>query len=156
MARSSILWGVGLTCAVGGAWAGNALGSAPITDRSTIGMFYQSHETAYADGENQRALPNHYPLVTRTGTIPVAELSDRGLFSQARYSAHRVAADYAADGPGPGLDEMDREEMAPAQYHSAVVVPEARPVQPLAMDDGPAQIAGRAKTIDVQATLAMR
>lgn len=156
MTRSSILWGVGLACAVGGAWAGNAVGSAPITDRSMIGMFYQSHETAHVDGRRQRVLPNHYPLVTRTGTVPVAQLSERGLFSQARYRFDQAGAEYAADGPGPGREDMDREEVAAAQHDSAFAIAEAQSAQPLAMTAGPGQIAGQAKTINVPATLAMR
>ncbi|HEU4820446.1 MAG TPA: hypothetical protein VFS87_04740 [Qipengyuania sp.] len=155
MTRSPMLWGAGLACALGGAIAGNALGSTPVTDRSAITTFYQTHQSAIAAQHDQRALPDHYPLVTRSGVVPVAQLADRGLYSQARYSSFLAAAGYAADiddDPGPGLEETD-----PAvSQHAPPTAAAAVPPEPLDLAQGPAQLAGRAKIIDVQATLAMR
>lgn len=154
MTKSPILWGAGLACALGGAIAGNALGSTPMTDRAAIGLFYQTHDMANANGGDARALPDHYPLVTRRGVTPVEQLSDRGLFSQARYrsfEAVAVAADsYSYDDPGPGPafedDAVPQVQMAEP----------TSPQPPLALAEGPAQVNGQARIIDVQATLAMR
>ena len=98
MTNSPLLWGAGLACALGGAIAGNALGSTPVADRSAIAMFYQEHATASDGSQDAHALPDHYPLVTRSGVVPVTELSERGLFSQRRYQpvfAAIAEADYA-------------------------------------------------------------
>lgn len=153
MTKSPILWGAGLACALGGAIAGNAVGSIPVADRSAVEMFYQSHQTAYADRQGQRALPDHYPLVTRKGVVEVAELSDRGLFSQSRYRAADVAATYADAGdPGPAPEASYSESPQPA----ATLAEATAPAEPLSLARGPSQVDGQAKIIDVQATLAMR
>lgn len=153
MTRSPLLWGIGLACALGGAIAGNALGSIPITDRSVVSTFYQSHETAVAEPAERGALPDHYPLVTRNGVVPVAELSDRGLFSQARYRVFRPADAFAFEtapdprprrGAGEPIDTQKVEADGPA------------PLEPLEMAHGPAQLTMPGKIIDVQAALAMR
>ncbi len=147
MTKSPILWGAGLACALGGALAGNAVGSTPVTDRSTIAMFYQSHQTAFADRQGPRVLPNHFPLVTRSGVVEVAQLSDRGLFSQARYRTLQMAPMYDdADerDPGPGLEEDYARRVLPA------------PAEPIGLAQGSSHVSGQAKIIDVQATLAMR
>ena len=169
MTMSPIVWGASLACALGGALAGNALGSTPMLDRPAIGSFYQSHE----DGAAGRAVegerpPDHYPLVTRSGTVPVAELGMRGLYSQARYRATIYAADYepvefAAADYDPAEDH--------ARYHTADesvgIGDAAREIQPapapaapapLQLAAGPASVEGQgtAKLIDVRATLAMR
>lgn len=140
-----------LACALGGAIAGNAVGSSPVTDRSTVETYYQSHASAPLDVAEQRALPDHYPLVTGRGVVPVAELSDRGLFSQARYRRLEAFVDYPSmEGDvGPGENFIDGEpgDLGPP-------VPEPPP--PLELARGPAQLPGGAKMIDVQAALAMR
>lgn len=154
MTNSGILWAASIGCALGGALAGNAVGSTPVTDRSAIEMFYQLHETAYAERQDESVPPNHYPLVTRSGVVPVAQLSDRGLFNQARYRSYDIAADYASGDAGPGfVDSYDVEPEAPRVEATAV---EQSASQPLSLAAGPAQVAGHAKIIDVQATLAMR
>ena len=140
-----------LACALGGAIAGDAVGSSPVTDRSTIETYYQSHTSAPLGVAELRALPDHYPLVTGRGVVPVAQLSDRGLFSQARYRRLDVFVDYSSmeDQAGPGHNFIDGEpdDIGPS-------VPEPPP--PLELAQGPAQISGGAKMIDVQAALAMR
>jgi hypothetical protein len=135
------------------------LGSTPITDRSAITTFYQAHERTIAEGHDHRALPDHYPLVTRSGVVPVAELSDRGLFSQARYNSFLAGTGYAAtieDGPGPGWEPGPDEVDIAASQHAPAMAAAAVPAEPLDLSQGPAQIAGQAKIIDVHATLAMR
>ena len=81
MTQAPVLWGAALVCALGGAIAGNALGTTPITDRAALDSYYQMHETGGAVGQiENRALPDRYPLVTRSGVVPVEQLSERGLF----------------------------------------------------------------------------
>lgn len=154
MTKSPMVWGAGLACALGGAIAGNAVGSTPIIDRSVFQTYYQSHQATIGSEAEQRALPDHYPLETRSGVVPVAELSDRGLFSQRRYRSFDIAADYsmadAADGPGESFVTDAGLEVG----ENPLASPE--PMPQLALADRPAQIAGSAKMISVEATLAMR
>lgn len=167
MIRSPMLWGAGLACALGGAVAGTALGSTPILDRPALGTYYQSHEMAPASSTvERRVLPDHYPLETRDGTIPVAALADRGLYSQRRYRAlyasyenpqaqfaeasYHVQADeprFPSHDDGLSIGDPAPEQAAPT---------EAEP--PLDLATGPSTLtaAGRAKTIDVETALAMR
>ena len=169
MTMSPMLWGAGLACALGGAIAGNALGSTPPLDRSTIAMLYQTHETTEGMSAEGERPPDHYPLVTRNGTVPVGELAMRGLYSQRRYQAYLYAADYAPaeavyEDYQPGeewRDERTREALAAADAanHSEFAADaEKEAVLPLQLAAGPATVSpeGNAKLIDVQATLAMR
>ncbi len=154
MSKFPILLGVGLACALGGAIAGNAVGSIPVTDRSTVEMFYQAHKTATVGQYGQRLLPDHYPLVTRDGVVEVARLSDRGLFRQARYRPSNLAAGYAAsaDEGDPGVAFV--EEYSPDSRSAAATA--AAPAETVSLAQGPSRVSGHAKIIDVQATLAMR
>ena len=174
MTKSPLLWISGLAIALGGAVAGNALGSTPVIGRSAIGAFYQSHEdSAFADDTSSDVLPDHYPLVTRRGTVPVAELADRGLYSQARYRDVYAAADYdraafaqvdyAQDFAEPRYEGQDESLRIgdPVPQRRALATERAvveKPSSPLALEVGPATLspASDAKLIDVTATLAMR
>ena len=164
MTKSPVLWGAGLACALGGAIAGNALGSTPPLDHSIVASFYQTHETSEQPARDNEPLPDHYPLVTKAGTVPVGELSMRGLYSQRRYRAFAYAADY-----GPSDAHVDewryREDWRPQVTDEALAigdpVPEPVPseaAEPLQLAAGPASLApeGQAKTVDVNAALAMR
>lgn len=144
--------------------AGNALGSTPVLDRATIEAFYQMHDTAGQDGAEQELLPDHYPLVTRKGTVPVAELGTRGLYSQARYRSYAYAdyapVEFAAAEYQPAESSAHYETTdASVRIGDPGEPPaEAAPAAPLQLAAGPATISkrGGAKMIDVQATLAMR
>lgn len=172
MPQSPILWGAGLACALGGAIAGTTLGSSPLIAAGTSAAYYQSHESGVGQDGEGRVLPDHYPLVTRNGTVPVSQLSDQGLYSQARYremygSASDTGDRYAfADVPAdePRFQRADQsasigEATAPREAEYAPV-PAAAPPPPLALADGPATVSsangGSAKMIDVRAVLAMR
>lgn len=155
MTKAFILWGTGVACVLGGAATGTALGSTEVADRATLEMYYQSHEngSAVMGRAADRKLPDHYPLVTRSGVVPVEQLADRGLFSQARYRDFDESGDdmavavYADSDFGPRFVDM---ELAPPQDS---VDADAAPAQPLS----PPGIAnGQARLIDVQASLAMR
>lgn len=152
--------GAGIACALGGAVAGNALGSAPVLDRSTLATLYQSHDSE-APEESERVLPDHYPLVTRSGTVPVAALGERGLYSQARFRPLRMMeelppqAELAAWEPERWVDD---DPPAPPSAEG-VSEPEADDAaQPLHLAEGPVAVAdeGTAKLVNVSATLAMR
>ena len=173
MTHSPFLWLAGVACALGGAVAGHALGSAPVIHRPAIERLYQSHDDGAVSDRASYALPDHYALVTRNGTVPAAELADRGLYSQERYRDLYATADYEAashaeaDDPDPasrsqywGDDEALRigdpalqPEMVPANLGA-----DERPSEPLTFADGAeaASQTGDARLIDVSATLAMR
>ena len=168
MTKSPMLWGAGLACALGGAVAGTALGSTPILDRPVFGSFYQSHNDTATAAQAERQLPDHYPLVTREGTVPVAQLAERGLYSQSRYRAY-VYADYTPpevqlDEYRPGeewRDEATREAYAMADRATSPGPsgePETKASEPLQLAAGPANVEGHgdAKLVDVNAALAMR
>lgn len=166
MTKSPILWGAGLACALGGAVAGNALGSTPILDRPAAEAFYQQHETAYGSETTQEALPDHYPLVTREGTVPVAALSDRGLYSQRRYRAFALATEYTP----AEAEALSSYEPTPVRYASGdegLAVGDPAPPRTAAAGPLPAAVApleltapvtvrasGQAKIIKVSLALA--
>ncbi len=164
----SPIWGAGLACVLGGAVAGNALGSTQPLDRSTIQTFYQSHEMAEGRAEEAVRPPDHYPLVTRNGTVPVGELATRGLYSQARYRAYLYPAEYAPAEVGyeeyrPGEEWRDaptREALALGDPHVQTedAMTESDGAEPLQLAAGPANVesVGQAKMVDVNAALAMR
>ena len=167
MTKSPILVAAALACALGGAAAGSALGSTPVTDRSIVGDYYQTHASADTDVAPQGYLPNHYPLVTRQGTVPVAELATRGLYSQARYRAYAETADHramelanVADGPAPFSAETNTHTPERGDSSDRSDQPETRhaPAAPLHLAQGPATLRGEggAKLIDVAASLALR
>lgn len=148
MTQSPILWGAGLACALGGAIAGNAVGTTPVIDRPASENYYQTHRDTVAGEQRSQVLPDRYPLLTKSGVVPVEQLSDRGLFSQARYRSFvAYTAPYPDDpGPAPAFDEA-----APAAFE---VEPSDADRHQIAAIPGAVQ--GPGKIIDVQATLAMQ
>lgn len=89
MNTTPLFLGACLACALGGAVAGTTLGSAPVLDRPELGAVLPQSIGPHEDRDGSAkiaATPDHYPLGTPQGTVPVGQLSDRGLFSQARYS----------------------------------------------------------------------
>jgi hypothetical protein len=165
MPASPAVWGALLAAALGGAVAGNALGSAPILDRSTLATYYQEHADSFAQRIEAERPPDHYPLVTAAGTVPVAELSTRGLYSQARYRApdysehHEAiaftAADYRPDQEHFAYQTTDASLRTGAPEPGAP--DKAAPASETQMAAAPktAQATGQARLIDVQASLAM-
>jgi hypothetical protein len=166
-----MLWGAGLACALGGAVAGNALGSTPILDRPAIGSFYQVHDSAEPLSPSRERLPDHYPLVTKNGTVPVGELSMRGLYSQKRYRSYLARADYAPEELRyaeyrPGEEWRDAATRAALASGDPPVGHEPEQARdetenaaaPLQLAAGPASIegGGQARLMDVNAALAMR
>ncbi len=76
----------GLTAVVAGAVSGSMIGTTPIVDRAgdEANPYYPApaapHDAvpAFADARPTEPLPDHYPLVTPRGTIPVAALASHG------------------------------------------------------------------------------
>ena len=81
------------------------------------------------DYRQDRALPDHYPLVTPQGRFEVHELADRGLYSQARYAPYPYD-DYEA--------ELARAELEAA--YEAETEPRAAAIEPLELAEGPASL----------------
>ena len=132
MISPPLLWGAGLVCAVGGAIAGTALGSSPVVAASATTEYYQNHETSSGRQPTVTAgvMPDRYPLVTARGTIRVAQLSERGLFSQTRYRvldrqpyvepASYVAGNDAAPGEAQTVESDPEHVSAPGMVAAAV------------------------------------
>lgn len=160
MFNAPALWGAALASALGGAIAGNALGSVQPIDRSVLTEMYQSHPstTGYASGDDRP--PDHYPLVTRAGTVPVAELATRGLYRQARYQPRVYAANYG--GYEPAVETYQYDEGWSGHTEMTAPTSSASPEPPKSAADGALRLAaepatlsvpGAAKTIDVGAAL---
>ena len=148
-ATSAMFWGLGLACVIGGAAAGNAVGSAQPLTRSALTQLDEPDDRAAPPLPTRKPLPDHYPLVTRQGTVPVAALATRGLYSQARYRPIMpVESDFAfEEGPGPGLAAMvPPVEPAASLEHSAPALDQTE----VAVEHG------GSKLVDVKATLAMQ
>lgn len=131
MTASPIFWCAVAGVAIGGAVAGSELGTSPVLSRSLFGAYYQQHPDAADDGAMTAELPppDHYPLVTPQGTVPVAALRTRGLYSQARFRAPAYGIDY----PAPEFTSAD---YTPPDYDDASLTPEATAV---ALRDGSRQ-----------------
>lgn len=103
MNLSPVFLGTCLACALGGAIAGSSLGSTPVLARADTDTFAPADVAAsyqpIAVSEPNQPTPDHYPLVTPRGTVAIADLSNRGLYSQARYRANDeyVAVRLASD-----------------------------------------------------------
>lgn len=160
MPNAPALWGAGLACALGGAIAGNALGSVQPIDRSVLTELYQSHDLSEESAFSGSRPPDHYPLVTRAGTVPVGELGMRGLYRQARYQPRVYAADYTVS--DVHVEEYrPSEDWRPETEHQASrveVEAAAEAEEPLQLAGGPVALParGEAKSIDVDAVLALR
>ena len=89
MNLSPVFLGTCLACALGGAIAGTSLGSTPVLARADTDTMQPSGSPAIdhsvAVSQSTQPSPDHYPLVTPRGTVAVANLSERGLYSQTRY-----------------------------------------------------------------------
>lgn len=75
--------------AAGGAFAGGAIGSTPMVMKG-IGSAMPSAELGPSDyiagSAEEVRQPDHYPLVTPEGTVPVAELALRGRLRDTRHA----------------------------------------------------------------------
>lgn len=85
-----------MACALCGAVAGNAVGSGPVLHRAVFSSFEETQASG-PPADQTHALPNHYPMATRGGVVPVELLSERGLFSQARYRLSSQGQDEMRD-----------------------------------------------------------
>src|SRR5688572_14364585 len=108
MELSPRILGMGAVVLVAGI-AGSALGTVPPMQQRGASELLPEARTIAFDHRPQADLPDHYPLGTRTGTVAVSELGERGLYSQARY-AWRAA--YAAYDPDADWAEREAEAQA--------------------------------------------
>jgi hypothetical protein len=117
LSSPSILTAVGAV-AIGGAVAGATIGNSPVLSKG-IGTSLPEQRINYAAdaglGETGVHTPDHYPLVTPDGTIPVAQLSLRGRLRDTRGSWNAREPDYIpldADHPGEYPDQYSEAELA--------------------------------------------
>lgn len=170
MSHSPVFWGIGLASALAGAVAGTSLGSSPLIAADTSAMYFQTHRTSTgsASAGGNAALPDRYPLVTREGVVPVAALSQRGLYRQARNTAVDAPAPAMAYDRGSDIT-VERAARQSAEDSNRVSderfeqVMEAHgdgvatPAPPLALAKGPVVVAhrtGSAKIVSVADALA--
>ena len=93
--------GAAFVVAIGGAVAGGAIDTTPrkIHDSTTV----PSNSISIGDRENARRISaDHYPLRTQGETVDVAELRERGLYSQERY-----AQSYYVDDVDTEVEDFD-------------------------------------------------
>ena len=89
--------GAAAVVAIGGAVAGGAIDTTPrkIHDSTPVA----SSNAFSSDRENTRRIgANHYPLSTEDDTVEVAELRERGLYSQERYARSYYVDDIDTEG----------------------------------------------------------
>ena len=107
-----------------GALSGSAIGSTPILARSES-MIPEAPRNA-GIGEfrldTRKPPPNHYPLVTPTGTIPVTELARHGrlrdewqAFGNHAEERTLLDADYGQELSDAEIDRLDRWQPSPAR-----------------------------------------
>lgn len=75
--------------AVGGASLGEMVGSSPMIQHHVAEADDGSIDSLFATAEGGHG-PDHYPIVTPQGRFSVDELSERGLYSQARFGGYSV------------------------------------------------------------------
>ena len=83
--------------AIGGATAGMTIGGSPMVMKGVGGadpLAGNGSAPASDAYRPQAPQPDHYPLVTPTGTVPVAELALRGHLRNSRSSWYREEPDY--------------------------------------------------------------
>ena len=152
MNLSPVFLGTCLACALGGAIAGSSLGSTPVLARADTDTFAPAdvpanYQSVAASEPNQPA-PDHYPLVTPRGTVAIADLSDRGLYSQARYRANDayVAVRLASDATDNDIMRQVTAPVTDIGAASVKVTPTPQQAhatsKPLKLATGPVQIGG--------------
>jgi hypothetical protein len=163
MDLSPRLLGVSAAVLVAGIAAGAALGTVPpMQQRGTAEWLPEARPVAFAH-RPQADLPDHYPLVTRTGTIEVHELGERGLYRQARYAWRQLDAYYPEE---DGTDAGYAPREGAAQEQPVAVMAQAQGAASWERESGaataPLEPVGAAvaevtpRIVDVAAELARR
>ena len=111
-----------LVVSVAGAVGGAAIGTTPVIERGEGATPPDPYEPGPGEIARDRGepLPDHYPLVTPTGTVPVAELALHGRLRSLRQGRWDAAAAVPLDAPYPDqLDEaaIDRLAEGPSGPH---------------------------------------
>ena len=98
--------------AIGGAVAGAAIDTTPRQIHDSI-QTTGNNAIAFDRSDSRDAAPaNHYALETRDGTYEVAELRERGLYSQDRYERRFTSFDNYAGGT---VEDFDYEAAAASE-----------------------------------------
>ena len=159
--------------AIGGAVSGAAIGDSPVLPRSSQETLPQA-QIAFAPSSPRSSSerpPNHYPLKTQEGTVPVAELALHGRYRDTAHARSMMRAKEAelrpADYAENYYDEAEVERLAHAdayvQHPAQAQTMTTRYTEPQQTDVAPVQQApadavemrvGNAKSIDVAAALA--
>jgi hypothetical protein len=116
---------------IAGAFTGSAIGSAPIPQRvgDTIPAAHSDRGVDAAERKTGEPRPDHYPLVTPAGTIPVAALAMHGRLRHTRtlWSDRPDYVPLAPDRAHPGRgDETDRFEPRQPDRHPRALVRRTR------------------------------
>ena len=157
--------------AIGGAVSGAAIGDSPVLPRSSQETLPEA-QVSFVPGSHKTSAerpPNHYPLETKDGTIPVAELSLHGRYRDTAHARSmmraRDAEQNSVDHAGNYYSDAEVERLAFAEdYGPRPVDPQqsaaarteqasAEPVTPEPADFVEMR-RGNAKSIDVAAALA--
>lgn len=141
MKATPLFLGACVFASIAGAVGGATTNTTPIQNAG-IGM-NMLPERAFAfdpsdDGRPEMALPDHYPMVTPSGRIEVAELSTRGLYSQQRFgwrSAGYEPLPEQAFAEEPGRVIWDEPESPPPSIEARPIAP---PIAPLEVPPPPA------------------
>ena len=105
---------------------------------------YEADELA-----NSLNLPDHYPLVTPRGVVPVADLMTHGLYSNRRFRRVYYAFDDEIPEPAKEIPAVStRPEPGPV-FQQDIPAEDAMPVLAVQTEQG----TGRARYIDVKAAL---
>lgn len=135
---------------IAGALSGATTNTVPIRNGG-IGMDMlpeRAIASAFDRSQARSALPDHYPVITPSGRIEVAELSMRGLYAQQRFAWR---SENYAPVPEPAAYEEPATDWIEPSVPAIDAVPVATPVQPLDLSSPSSE--GFAKTIDVAAAL---
>lgn len=145
-----------LAVAAVGAVSGQAIGSTPMLRAETVDYLPSSSVTSgeFRSNGNVDRPPDHYPLVTPEGTIPVGELALHGRLrhrSGGWYGEEDVIildANYPEDFSAQQLDRMAQAEPFPEPQAKQVASP------PLPLDE-PVELADEtgAKVVDIAKAL---
>lgn len=133
MRVSPYFLGAAIVVAIGGAVAGEAIDTTPrkIHDSTPIPG---QNAIAFDDSRERQALSaNHYPLETDGQTVEVAELRERGLYSQDRYARTYYYTDSNEDDFDFDAADRDQQRWEASQRRSTERY-RPSPRQPLKLD----------------------
>lgn len=170
MKATSIILGACALGIIAGAAGGTSINTRPIANAAdTFASIPDAPIVRFAGAQQTEALPNHYPMTTPEGTIPVEELAYRGRYRDtARYmDAYYVPAEEARFENYEDWEAQSNDEHRYRPATTAHVQPQMEPVevaladtealplpQPIDSNDVSSMTIGGARVVDVSAELA--